>query len=381
MNRNLKFQKAGLVLIALTLLVFSYQNCGGEFKVLQSAQTAGLASVAPGATATPAPVDLPPQKVDMVLLFGDSQTVTMSCDGGASWAYHSFDAAHLNDGDGPYSATGLKYQDGAMYRSRGWGGAPSTIEKSTDGIKWDIVKQLPGFLSGFTISGPNFAYADGSSFWHSADSGLTWAETQVTDGARHLHGLNYDFNGTKRMLFYGDGAAILTSTDGGVNWARTYSPAPGDAPCAGVVISGAANLLLAIGETGQVCKSIDGGMTWLKTAMIPGYFDTNKVVWTGTQFIAYPGNQNIIYRSSDGVTWTSQPGGFFSFTQSQIFQNPKTKKFYAYYYADTFMQSDDGIVWTRLEASKQPKQSGGVEYISHLAYGEMMVRAGHPCFR
>ena len=378
-----RYNGIAIAMVCLIPLILFYQNCSGGFKVINGVQL-GQDSSSSGTTPTATPAAPgSAKKVDMVLVWGSSDTVTMSCDGGESWTYHGFDPAHSNDGDGPYSATSIHYQDGLMYRSRGWGGAQPTIEKSVDGMKWEIVYQFPinYFLSGFAINGKDFVYADGDAFMHSADAGVNWSQVTVPDGTRHLRALSYDYAGKKRMLFYGEGNAIVMSPDNGLTWSRTYSQGQGESACAAVVISGGAEALIGIGHEGQVCRSTDGGVTWKYTAMIPGYYDSGKVIWTGKEYIAYPSNQDIIFRSRDGVTWTSQKGGFFALNQSQIFRNSNTGKYYAYAYANTFVQSADGITWTKIETSKQPPTTGGDEYLSNVAQGMMTINPGHPCYK
>lgn len=352
---------------------------------------AGVDEASTDASSLPPDVAMPPQpdagmpplqKVQMVMLRGDAETVTISCDGGESWAYHAFNAAHLNDGDGPYSLTGLHYDGGAFYLSQGWGGSPPQVNKATDGLDWKPVYQFPAnvFLGSVIVSGVHIVLADGSDYRHSGNGGQSFETATSDNGARHLHGFKFNHNGVK-MLEYGDGL-ITQSADLGLTWKTTYAPAAGVDTCATVIAYNENGLLVTIGQTGRVCTSTDDGTTWQFTTQLNGFFYNHKIVWTGTQFLAYGGNSSTVFQSVDGATWTTTSStGFTPYNQSVVFRNPATGKFYAYGSANTFYRSEDGLAWTLLPPAKQPATTGGTEYMEQLAMGSVDVGPGHPCYK
>ena len=109
----------------------------------------------------------------------------------------------------------------------------------------------------------------------------------------------------------------LYSSDGGVTWTATVSTSA-------VTASGALQTCMThaptLGTVGRFCMVVsngnfftsdDRGVTW--TSRSNGLGGTVfHVCWTGQKFIALTGTQNVIYTSTDGITWVSQATTFFS---------------------------------------------------------------------
>ena len=355
-----------------------YQNCSAGFSTMDSVSSiSSLSSTAP----TPVPIPIgSPKSVNMVLLYGDSDTTTLSCDGGSTWAYHSFNPNHLHDGDGAYSSTSLTYSNNYMYLMKGWGGAQPTVSRSSDGINWETVYQFPVnyFYSALEVLGNIMIVADGESFVRSTDSGQSFSPLPFTGGSRHLHTLKYDHNGTK-ILMIGDGI-ISASNDLGLSWVVSYAPLANETSCASDVEYGA-GILVAMGSQGDVCQSTDDGNTWNRIGKLDGGFENHKVVWTGAKFVAYPANQSHAFESSDGKIWNSFPlVNITPYNQSVFFYDSVAKMYFAYGYMNTFFKSLDGFTWMPLPASAQPPTQGGTEYMELFARGQMTIPAGHPCY-
>lgn len=357
--------------IAVAILIFAYQNCSPGFKLSDAAANLSSTSSTPGPAAA--------RTVDMVILYGDSDTTTISCDGGATWAYHNFNADHLSDGDGAYSSTSMVYDDGYFYLMKGWGGAPAVVTRSRDGINWTPVTQLNGFYSGLIVQDSMMIIADGGTYQRSTDSGQSFTQLAYTAGTRHLHSYVYENNGPK-MLMVGDGS-ISTSADGGATWSLSYSPPMGQNSCAESVVFGP-GALVTVGDNGDVCRSTDDGATWTHETTLSGFFGNHHLIWTGSKFIAYPGNQNIAYQSADGITWTQATvTNIYPVNQSVFFYNADQQTYYAYGHANTFYSSADGFAWNLLDPSGQPPTQGGNEFMELFARGPATILPGHPCYK
>ena len=241
------------------------------------------------------------------------------------------------------------------------------------------MNQLGPFLSGMLVSGNIIIAADGGSYTRSVDAGKNFSKLD-SYGSRHLHTLVYQHNGQK-MFMYGDGI-ISVSADSGITWQKSYAPPTADPGCEGHLVYNDSGILISLGQQGLVCKSTDDGKNWTVTAQLSGFFENHKLLWTGTKFMAYAGNQDVVFESADGVTWSSRRlTNLFPFNQTVIFRNGATGVFYAYKYANTFSRSVDGITWTDLPAARQPPTTGGAEYMQNLAIGDVNVQPGHPCYK
>jgi hypothetical protein len=195
-------------------------------------------------------------------------------------------------------------------------GASGTIITSPDGIVWTTQNtgSTSNYLYDIAWSGTRYVAVGGSGITSSAD-GLIWT-TQNPAGSSNLHGVTW--SGTQ-FVAVGTGG-IITSPDG-LNWTDQSSGIMTVHSLFGVASSGTGTLV-AVGNDGNIPVGVCGGpagtvpglvltspdgVSWTKQTSNSTEF-LERVVWSGTQFMAMGVNGAII-TSPDAVTWTKQSAG------------------------------------------------------------------------
>jgi hypothetical protein len=106
------------------------------------------------------------------------------------------------------------------------------------------------------------------------------------------------------------------------------------------------------------CRSTDNGLTWSSTS-IPSVSMESRLLWTGSQFIAWSNGK--VHRSPDGATWTSTPtqrrvNGAIngSVMVGPVAVSPQGTfaavrgGWQTWYEQQRFYRSTDGVVWDEL---------------------------------
>ncbi len=356
--------------ISFVMLAAAYQNCSmNGFGVL----TKSTPAASSGQVVDPAPTDGPTGKlVPVFVAQGHVGRTLMSCDDGKSWihdindnpkivCYNPDECDHAS-----FSAAGLVYNDGWFFASYGHG-APGTLRRSKDGIKWEVINTCNG------TGGLNFV--NGILLWFdcgygiSTDLGVTFRDNRQNVPGAYFLARTAASAGNVVVVSGDDGSAALLSQDSGltwkaispqgVQWGRNNILAKGNG-----IIASASSVHYGNGTGGfntSVYTSIstDGGLTWNGKALYegPNYVDWSAMFFDGTKFIGYYGNMRAT--SVDGVNWTSVPittPGYI--TNGPIARGPTgtlvviPNNFGSYYDKQRAYRSTDGMNWTELDSTQ-----------------------------
>jgi hypothetical protein len=263
-------------------------------------------------------------------------------------------------GHSPGFSKGIAYGNGRFVATWGWGW-PGSVASSTNGIDWTVGLDNDSF-GGLRFAGERFVVASRTP--QVSVDGLSWAPTmeadfQGTEGVIwSVRRLGYaDYDGGGRLVAYASGntsADVLVSSDGGDSWWRPSSfPADclGEGPGAyGDIIGGNGVIIMADGD-GHSCRSADGGDTW-ESFYITDDRIASSGVWTGDEFWFWGwGNR---YRSSDGMTWTTEPITADA-DVGPVARSPEgtlvaVNNVWLGYDEQVFLRSTDGLSWQSLPA-------------------------------
>lgn len=176
--------------------------------------------------------------------------VTVSLDGGESWARHELPGAPgltkvVTCGDGSFAA--LEF-DGQV-----WSG-------SADGATWNAAK-IPATdaVLDLACTADNHLWVVGArgQIFSSADVGKTWEDKSLTEDIQLL---NVQFPTAKDGIITGEFGRVLVSSDGGVSWKQAGSLGADFYPQSQDFKSAAHGIV--VGLSGVVLETIDGGKNW-----------------------------------------------------------------------------------------------------------------------
>lgn len=291
----------------------------------------------------------------------------MSCDDGQTWINDMSDNntnyCETNDCDhNPGSAVGLDAgTDGWVYAQYGWG-YNGSVRKSRDGKNWQVVRSN-GWGGGLAVAN-NIIF----SYWEvngaiSKDQGATWQPTKDLNQWDLIdHG--GVFSAGQKMIIKGrlDGQLFISS-DFGTTWKKspTFKTAWGKSFVEGN------GVLIAHGDGGVSSRSLDGGLTWSNQTVATGATpdDRNwqsRVIFNGTHFVNW--SNGLIWKSVDGISWSSTAFKVDGVTAPWWFKiqsafNSTTGTYVGvldvwanYYNKQKMYRSTDGINWTSLDATK-----------------------------
>lgn len=220
------------------------------------------------------------------LFVGGHQAVSVSSDGGHTWARMS----SLNDAD----AMGWGFTAGEVFVSGHPGinrstDAASTFRRSNSGLPDTDVHAFGASATTLYAAGPVLGVIA------SADDGRTWTSRTNDAGQSFFGQILVDQADDQRLVAADARAGAASSTDGGRTWRRLGGPA------AAVWVSRSGDTLFASGQT--AAKTSDGGATW-----------TNLELPSGATLVeADPKNPDLLYtgvHDGDAVTvWVSRDGG------------------------------------------------------------------------
>lgn len=288
---------------------------------------------------------------NIVVFRSNSQGGIVSNNGGTTFNSFSF----------PSTGTSLRGQmcfaEGAFFESRG-----NAILYSTNGITWTnagnifpansevdfnsaatngtivVATQSNGKV--LTTSASSFPNIPANVKWTSVDTGTN----------RDLFGIIYD--GSK-FVVNGENGVILTSTDG-INWNIRKQAEIIAANVMGTsgFFSGISNgntVIMTIRQDNapiQFFNSDNGGITWT-FSNVPGNNFIRDFAFDGNNYLGVSGT-NILYKSSNGVTWnTSTIGGSSSTDFQKIAYGPNsTNKYIA-----TSIGNSTGTAWTSTDSN------------------------------
>lgn len=379
------------VLIASLPFLLCFQNCSGNFQSAkytelssssgednqperQIADGEAPGSVPGGQTTDPSP-ELPPARPEMksvIMATGHVGRTVMSCDGGLTWindrsdndatrCWVTGDPNYLECDHTPTSGHGVAFGEGAFYANFGWG-YNGSVRKSIDGKNWTTLR-TDGWGGGIAYV-KNTVFLLWGTWQRSLDQGLTWAGIQNSPAYMIDHPLLFRFG---EQLIAAGRYEIGVSDDQGVTWTLPTSYqrswgggnfAKGNGVIVGMTTSWGTspnpNVLYAV-------RSADSGKTWTGQQLATGAGQTwDSVVFNGTHFVAW--SRGLVYKSMDGMTWTSAPlvstGTYLKqWFSGPITYDPGTKNYIAIprgalYDKQRALISSDGFTWTPLDVAK-----------------------------
>jgi len=147
--------------------------------------------------------------------------------------------------------------------------------------------------------------------YFSQDNGLTWGRVTVPSTYNEYYNVRAVGAGSSslgsRFYIFGDGDRVHSIGTAGET---ILSPAHPQG-CGSYVVGSASNgevMLSVHGDYNErqayVCRSADGGETWTRQD-IQNVQTPSTILWTGTEFVFW-GNASRIYRSTDGLSWSSE---------------------------------------------------------------------------
>ncbi|MFH1498180.1 MAG: S8 family serine peptidase [Verrucomicrobiota bacterium] len=172
---------------------------------------------------------------------------------------------------------------------------------SADGVEWT---PLPTPLLASQLVHGDGRYLSVSFGWiNISEDGLVWTPVSVPWTSSIVH------------LVHGPAGFLMMNSEGmwvsdnGVDWTATASVADAVGMWQGFVSRD--NIWLGwrdvTATANPVMKSIDSGQTWTPVAIPFGYpVKASRIYSTGTEFVLQDSNR-VIYRSTDGETWTVVP--------------------------------------------------------------------------
>lgn len=245
----------------------------------------------------------------------------------------------------------MTYGAGQFVAVSHFGSSTNAIATSPDGVNWTIRsiptvggdgQSVPADWIAVTYGGGQFVAYSGASSTNqiitSAD-GVTWVARNVnTGGLADTVFAGITYGGGKFVVTtsndYGDEGLALISSDSGVTWTKQVMPNR-----RWMRVAYGAGLFVAI-ETGRSATSPDG-ITWTERVnpVLQG-----SITFNGSQFVTVGWlTYNNSYKSSDGITWTTNsmitPIVWHGFAKAN-------GKYFVYDREARVSSSVDGITWS-----------------------------------
>ncbi len=179
---------------------------------------------------------------------GGHQAVSLSSDGGASWA----EVPTLANAD----AMGWSFSGGAMWVS----GHPGIVRTSDDA---ETAQQRNGGLSDTDIHALGgtadvlYAAGPGVGFVKSTDNATTWTTASKSVGQSFFGRILVDPNDDNHVVAADPGSGVFASLDGGTTWKQLTAT-----PSSWVSSPDGLATLYASGGIAGAVRSADGGSTW-----------------------------------------------------------------------------------------------------------------------
>ena len=378
---------------ALLLLFLPFNNCspGHISSAKASLNNSPTDSGSLGSVPTNLPI-IPPVsagKVDVFMAFGKMGRTIMSCDDGVTWINDRSDddaarcwtpgPTNVDCDHNQYSSTGLDSgADGWFYTQYGWGSA-GTVRRSRNGVNWEVVRS--GDWGGGLAVANNHVVQIWESGWSvSTDNGTNW---NLIPGSQWSGPLVFDHTFIKRagqkLFARGRGnGQLAVSTDAGATWkvSAGFDSSWGGsfAEGNGIIVSNGVKEVSGQNPVSYSARSTDNGLTWTAVTVIPAGRWSSNIIFNGTHFMNW--STGTMYKSTDGIIWTSQP--YSPYFEGTVSYNPRTKTYMAvhfnwgsWYDKQYALRSKDGINWTVLD---QTHFHGG-HPITGIITGEMDASA------
>jgi hypothetical protein len=317
-----------------------------------------------------------PEGVPVFVAQGHMGRTTISCDSGQTWiADHSLDdSVHCFDGiDCDHhvdSATGIVFGGGAFVATFGWG-TEGTIQRSTNGVDWDVVLTGPTFAG--TAFGGDVFLAGAPTPQRSIDFGVGWTELAPSPLDSYTpRGIGF-VEGAFVLAGGGSGEGdIVVSPDAGDSW---WNPDVLPAACGdgvrGIVGTGDTIVLARSGgvDAAEFCVSVDGGHVWTEVDIGDVSLES-RLIRADDAFLVWSAGTR--WSSTDGLRWTATPTEPSINTGAVAHDDEghfvAVRGGWQVWYADQeFYRSADGVTWEVLAESAFV----GSHPINHIAFGHI----------
>lgn len=288
----------------------------------------------------------------------------VSCDDGQSWMGDRSDDDTVRcfsptdcDHDGK-AGRGLAFGNGWFVANYGWG-APGTIRRSRDGLRWENVLNGSNFASMMFGKG-TFVGAAGTG--KLSMDGKAWSDAASTGLNTNVRRGGFVETG---FLVVADGPAAAFSPTGQTWSVRTLPASCGaDIQWEGGIASGN-GVMVVLGGNGNACSSTNEGLSWTTSAL--GVRVDARLLFTGTEFVTW--GDGKMFRSTNGQSWTSVPlvqriaGSIAPGAPSlgPIARSPSgtyvaiNGGWQQWYDKQRFYRSTDGVTWDELDGNRYVK--------------------------
>ncbi|MFH1571811.1 MAG: YCF48-related protein [Gemmatimonadota bacterium] len=233
---------------------------------------------------------------------GNNGVITVSGDGGASWALNAYAPPGTRDLNAVFSSAGTVV---AVGNDGPGGGVPAVVSASND--------------RGSTFFTPTLGHADGTSM---VDVVFSGASTVIAVGSGAFEVISSadrgavwgnEFNATndlyavaasgRLVVAAGNNNAIARSASTGNAWSSALSAGTAAVVDMNDVAFAAPSIVVAVGQGGTVIRSTDGGDRWRNPYSAGAQL--NAVAARATRVVAV-GNGGVLALSTDfGATWSS----------------------------------------------------------------------------
>jgi len=317
-----------------------------------------------------------PDGVPVFVAQGHMGRTTISCDAGQTWiadrslddSVHCFDGIDCDHHVG--SATGIVFGGGAFVATFGWG-TEGTIQRSTNGVDWDVVLTGPTFAG--TAFGDDVFLAGAPTPQRSIDFGVGWTELAPSPlDAYTPRGIGF-VAGTFVLAGGGSGIGdVVLSPDAGDSW---WHPDVLPTPCGdgvrGIVGRDDTFVIERSGgaDAPEFCVSVDSGHVWTEVDLGDTYLES-RIVRTDDMFLVW--SSGTRWSSTDGLRWTPTPMEppitIGAVARDDDGHFVAVRGGWQVWYADQeFYRSADGVTWEVLASDAFV----GSHPINHIAFGRV----------
>lgn len=213
-------------------------------------------------------------------------------------------------------------------------------------------------LQGVFFISPTQGWVVGSSgvILATVDGGATWTP-QVSPAGSAVHLRAVYFTSSTKGWIVGDTQTLLTTENGGGTWTDVTTSAGSayydvffTSPDTGYIVGGS-------GVTGEVQRTTNGGQTWAITSLDrvlkSVYFTAHNKGWAC-------GDRGVIYRTTNGVSWTQQaaPGANVTTNLSAIYMLSDTVGWACGNPSSNKRTVDGGLTWTNQASGTNAGKTG-----------------------
>lgn len=190
----------------------------------------------------------------------------------------------------------------------GQNGLTDKLQKSEDGINWDIVS-LPSSLNAPALFYQNNRYiiAPNTGGFYTSNDLNTFSyvgnQTSIANTRKVIYksGVYHIASANNQSPYRG----LISTTTDFINFTNKWVGLTGKNKLYGFAHDNN-NIFVACGDYGKVYTSVDNGETYTEYQMISDSASSSlrTAIWSGTHFIIASYNGGI-YRSTDGISWSS----------------------------------------------------------------------------